>query len=113
MKRAAMRIRPAAGPIAAIPIALAALGAPALAAGAVLVALVVIAATCWTISDTDRTQRLAALINATRARPSIRRADPSQTSSASAVSRIQDAWPEPVTGTIQSPPSAPARPNPR
>jgi hypothetical protein len=51
--------------LAAVPVALAALSAPVLT-GIVVVALIIVAALCWTISDTDRSQRLAMIIDATR-----------------------------------------------
>jgi hypothetical protein len=55
----------AAGTLAAVPVALAGLGWPALA-GAALVVLLVIATLCWTISDGERSRRLAMLIDAIR-----------------------------------------------
>jgi hypothetical protein len=51
--------------LAIAPVALAGLTAPAWA-GTVLVVLIVVAALCWTITDSDRSGRLAMLIEASR-----------------------------------------------
>ena len=65
MKRATKAVVRTAGALTAVPVALAGFGAPALA-GALLVVLIVVAAICWTITDADRTGRLAMLIDASR-----------------------------------------------
>ena len=65
MKRASKTAVRTVGTLAVVPMALAGLGAPALA-GTALVVLIVVAALCWTIADTDRTGRLAMLIDASR-----------------------------------------------
>ena len=57
----------ATGTLAAVPAVLAGLSLHALAgAVGVQVVLIVMAALCWTIADTDRSQRLAMLISACR-----------------------------------------------
>jgi hypothetical protein len=53
------------GTLATVPVALAGLSAPAMV-GTVLVVLIVVAALCWTITDSGRSQRLAMLIHACR-----------------------------------------------
>jgi hypothetical protein len=63
MKRASRAVFRA----AAVPALLAGFAAHALT-GAVLVVLILVAAVCWTITDPERSQRLATLIKAFRGR---------------------------------------------
>jgi hypothetical protein len=65
MKRTARVILRATGTLAAVPAVLAGLSLHALV-GAVVIVLIVMATLCWTIADTDRSQRLAMLISACR-----------------------------------------------
>ena len=83
MKRTAGVLLRATATLAAVPAALAGLSLYALA-GAAVVVLTVVATLCWTITDTDRSQRLAMLISACRSNgrqpPPLKRLPPSRTS---------------------------------
>ena len=65
MRRASKIMMQAGGALVAVPVALAGLGWPALA-GVALVVVIVVATLCWTISDAERSRRLAMLIDASR-----------------------------------------------
>jgi hypothetical protein len=84
MKRTAGVMLRATATLAAVPAALAGLSLYALACAAVVV-LAVAAILCWTITDTDRSQRLAMLISACRSNdrqlPPPKRLPPSHVSS--------------------------------